>query len=406
MDDPFFSFFWTLFLIWVNMEQNSSNLGIKGSDQAQDSRPHYSLPGDQSLVTLTYGLMALVWGIGTYFLALEFAVNDFWMVVLGVLVFSVPIALSGLYISTISKIQGLTFYVSKGWLYRLSARRIFATIFWSCWAVVTSFLMLLQFHTYTRLEWFAFFLVIPMFWGVFRIIRTLVAREFKPYLVTSQALKITRIVTPILMLMLYVAIGIHFVDLPHYDSLQQAINTRKDAVASVTGSAIVYEMSQFLAYFDGAKHYAIGQFGDEDAVLALTLLALGGFVIFFNACAMLSCLLIPRVEYRRVFIPLSGIDFPYPVMPGRIAAITAIFTFITLFIYLPAFVSIENTARKISTKFVETRLAMDFVVEQIDDGYYLPGTVEEIKQIRLKAAANSSDLTIAKFQSKAEEYPL
>ncbi|MGG7054510.1 hypothetical protein [Nitrosomonas sp. ANs5] len=352
--------------------------------------------------TLTYALLAPLWGLGLYFLAQAFVVSDLWVTAISIFVCSVPIALSGLYLSSITKIQRLTYYASKGWLYRIAKRRVGATLFWSGWALMTSVLMLLECYTYTDLEWIVFLLVIPLFWSVFQVARSIVARELRPYLVTAQALRIARRITPLLMLLLYVTLVMLFVELPHYDSLQEAIHARQTVAASPAGSAIVHELSQLLAYFDGAKRYAIGHFGSADAMLAVFLFAAGGFAIFFNACAMLSCLLIPRAEYRRLFAPLSDTETPPPAVPGRIAITMGILTFATLFIYLPGFASLENALRQRSSPFAETRLVLDFMVERIDSNDYLPGTVAKIRAAQLNAMATMTDITSAQLLVEAD----
>lgn len=383
------------------MTLNPPQSDSKSTHRSSDTRMKSA--NNAAAGTLVYALLAPLWGLGIYSLAQAFVVSDLWVTATGIFVCSVPIALSGLYLVSIAKIQRLTYYASKGWLYGLAKRRIFATLFWSSWALITSFLMLLVCQSYTDLEWIVFLLVIPLFWGVFQIMRRHIAKEFKSYLITAQALRIARRITPLLMLLLHAAFVILFAELPHYDSLQAAIRAQQtDAAIPAGSSAIIHELSQLLAYYNGAKHYAIGHLGKADAMLAGILFAAGGFAIFFNACAMLSCLLIPRAEYRRLFAPLSDAVTPPPAMPGRIAITLGILTFVTFFVYLPGLASLENVVQQRSPRFTETRLALDFMVERIDDSYYLPGTVAQIQAAQLKTMAAMTDITSAQLLAEAD----
>ena len=110
---------------------------------------------------------SIIWGIITYFLGKEFANNHFWFVVLAVYLFSIPIALSGIYSNTINQIRRLHNFTRQGLIFRLLSARLLKVFIWACWALVTSFFMLIQFHAYSNMEWIAFFLVIPVFWVIF-----------------------------------------------------------------------------------------------------------------------------------------------------------------------------------------------------------------------------------------------
>jgi hypothetical protein len=94
---------------------------------------------------------ALIWGVITYFMAKEFAVNHFWIVVLSVFLLSVPIGLCGIYGNTIRQIRRLAIFAKQGLIFRLLSGRPLKVIFWTCWALGSSFFMLVQFHTYNNL---------------------------------------------------------------------------------------------------------------------------------------------------------------------------------------------------------------------------------------------------------------
>lgn len=339
------------------------------------------------LTLLSFTLKAVLWGLLTYALGAGFATQEFWVVALGVFLFSVPIALSGFYFATVSQIRRLTFFAHRGWIYAFFSRRLLKGVFWVCWALASSFFMLLQFHAYSWLEWVSFLLVVPVFWAVYCLCHRLIAREMKPFLVTSTALNWTRLITPLIMLTFYVAMLFFLVEHPHYDSFEEAISSRKAQSADLSGSALVFEVSQYLAIYDGAKDYALGRLGSEDALIAACILGLGGLVVFFNACAMLSCLLIPCAEYRRIFGPLTADENPAPIKPKRLAFVTAVFTFISLFIYLPALTSIEELVRTNPEMAKARESAEAWIVprlEQIDNQFFKPGTLDQLNQAKLE----------------------
>jgi hypothetical protein len=311
------------------------------ADSGESGEGH--IPSKESLKggLLPFLFKGLIWGLITYFLAKEFAVNQFWIVVLSVFLFSIPITLCGIYGNTIRQIRRLTFFAKRGWIFRVLSGRALKVIFWTFWGLGSSFFMLVQFHTYNDLEWIVFFLVVPVYWIIFSMSHKLIAGELKSYIVANTALVLARLLCPLVMLVIYVALAVHVGETPAYSSLQEAVNAQKAAVEDMTGSALVWEVSQYLAFYDGAKAYALGRLEGQDALLALLLLGIGGFVVFYNACAILSCFLIPGAEYRRVFGPLSDADQPKPIPPFRIAAIVAVTTFLALFVYLPLFAYIE-----------------------------------------------------------------
>jgi len=334
-----------------------------------------------------YLLKALLLMAIIYFIASKFAVSRFWIVVLGVFLFSIPICICGIYTNTIHKISRLSHFTKQGLLFRVLSGRSLAIIFWIAWSLVSSFFMLIQFHTYDSFQWKVFLLTIPVFWCVFTLSKRLITDELKPYLVINTALEWSRWLCPFIMLAIYIIINLYFGEIHQYSSIIDAIDNKKLAVADMTGSDLVLEFSQSLAFYDGIKAYALSRFGDHDTTWYLLVLSIGGLIVFFNACAMLSCLLIPKEEYLRLFVPLSANDNPEPLPASRIALISAITTFLIFFIYLPIFAYIEagvkangvNIVRRATESYITVNL------EQIDNAYFKAGTLDKLSNARAKA---------------------
>ncbi|MEE4136537.1 MAG: hypothetical protein V2I32_10700 [Desulforhopalus sp.] len=100
-------------------------------------------------------------------------------------------------------------------------------VFWSIWAVVTTFVVLPQIHTCSTAEWVGFFLVVPLFWLMYKIVRNSLVAEMKPYLLTSTAIRVARCLTPPVAATVYLAVTFLFVEVPQYDSLKSAIDYGK-----------------------------------------------------------------------------------------------------------------------------------------------------------------------------------
>ena len=341
-----------------------------------------------------YLLLAAAWGYAIHYFGREFTIRAPWIVFLGVVLFSVPVVLSGLYLNTTKKTRNLAVYDRTGLLYRILSGRILATFIWSIWAVITTFFVLLQFHSYSTWEWAGFFLVVPLFWLVHTIVRSFVGGQIKPYLASATAIRAARRITPIVATIAYFAVlySYSFAEFPQHQTLGEAISYAKSRGRESTGSALIFELVQYQAYYDGAKYYILGQFHGDQAIWTFLLLSIGSYVIFFSASTMLSCFAIPPREYRRVFSPLSDADIP-PQMTGWDFWLTsAIFSFVILFVLLPIFTSVEQKIRNDNELFVEARKKADFLVVQIDGAYYLPGTPDELRDIQLKVLRRMDSL--------------
>jgi hypothetical protein len=339
-----------------------------------------------------YLLFAFGWGCAIHYYGRQFTLHPPWIVFMGMVVFSVPIVLSSLYLNTTRKIRNLTAYNRTGRWYRFFCGRTLATLFWSIWAVVSTFVVLLQFHTYSTAEWVGFFLVVPLFWLTYKIVQTSLAAEMKPYLVTSTAIRVTRCITPLVAAAVYLAVLFLFVEVPQHDSLEGAIDYAKSQAGQQTGSALVFELAQYQAYYDGAKYFVLGQFRGEGAAWAILLMGVGSYVIFFSTCAMLSCFAVPLHEYRRVFAPLADTDDPPPVTGWSVGLTAAIFSFVVLFVFLPGFTFVEQVIRQDNQRFIEARKKADLVVIQIDGDFFRLGAQDALHDAKVQTLRKMDSL--------------
>lgn len=333
----------------------------------------------------TFFPLALIWAFALYVAGSLLDAMPPWAVFAAVVLLSVPVMLTGLYLTTVRKINQLARFASQGWLYRLLSGRIIATVIWAGASLIGSLFILLQFRTYLALEWFAFLLVIPLLYlvygGLFRVVRG----ELKPYGQVATALRGARRITPLVALLPYLLITGFAGEHPEVGSLAEAIALRRGELDPLSGSALVQELAHWVAFYDGARLFAGAQLSAEGAILAWLVLGVGGWVVFYGAACMLSCFLIPWREYRRVFASLSEADQPAPPEPLRVILVGAIGTLVVLFILLPAFAGLETVVRQQSPSVTTPRDTLQQVVVRIDGQSYQPEVLDDIRNLQLDA---------------------
>lgn len=331
-------------------------------------------------------IKTLIYAGVVYYTTNQFTIDNLGTVILGVFILSLPIILCGIYGSTVRQIRRLTIFKERGILFKIVSSRFLKSILWILWALSTSFFMLLQFHTYSEWEWFFFLLVIPFFWIVFSACRKFIAHEIVGYMATDIALRWARFLCPVLMLILYYSCFGQFETLPNYANIPEAIQDQKSRVENLAGSAITREASHFLALYDGIRIFILNHSLSQDTIWGFLLLTFSKLIVFFNACAILSCFVIPTTEFRRIVGPLTDQDIPPALSTQRIAIVSAIFTLLTLFIYAPTFVYLEAWVQQKSIALNEDRTKIEKVaVDFIGDEPFRKGTIEKLHKAKIKA---------------------
>ena len=333
---------------------------------------------------VSFFLNAIIVGTATFFLADQFAIHHFWLAVLSVLVFSIPIGLGATYSVTVDKIRRLHIFNKRGLLYWFYSRRIIIVTFLVCWSLVSSLFMLVLFRSYSAHQWIVLSLVIPVFFIVFKLSYKFLSLELRAYILNHMALKWARLIAPLFMVMIYLVSILLFDKSPDFISLSEAIENKQASVVDITASVVVLQAAQIVALYQGIEAYLIELLGSLNHLWRIALLALGSYLIFYNACMILSCFLIPKVEYRRVFGPLTDDDVPTPPSSSRVATITGTITFCALFIYLPFFSYLENEINQKELDFDKIKTAATELVEKIGDEFYKEGTIEKINVAKIE----------------------
>ena len=333
----------------------------------------------------TFVTLAIVWLTAAYFVGQYIAILPFGFVVISVFIFAVPIAISGIYSSAVNQTRVMSYYKTSGWFYKIFSGRLIRSVLWVMWAFASSFAMLLQFSTYSVLEWVTLGLAIPVFWYIHKLFNRFFSSELKKrYVISSFAITWARLFCTVLLVVMYAILVLMFAEGSNYASLAEAVAATRVNTSEVAGSSVVQIALFFVSFLDGTKTYlgsTLGQFGKH---VPLLLIILGSLMVFFNASATFASFVIPRSERRRIFGPISDDEIPPTLTHASVAVTAALVTVVTLFIYVPVFADLEDIARG-NPGLIASLKNAQLKVEKIDDLFYRPGTMQVIELA--KAAA-------------------
>ena len=267
------------------------------------------------------------------------------------------------------------------------------TLFWSGWALATSFVLLLRFHVYGRVEWAVLAATIPTFALVFAALHRVFVKELRAGVAVTEALVWSRRACPVLMLLLYVGALAYWGDFPRHASLDQAIEAHRGSAAAWSGSALVREALHWGAYFGGLDAYALGRLGRADSLWPLLVTGAGNLAIFYNVCLALSCFRIPRAGFVQARLTPRSFE--------NVFAGAAVATFLVGFVYFSLLARLDDyVARSPDLARVRTRVEQGTtdvarqVFERIDNGHYRSGTLAEFagaRAVALSAAGAAAE---------------
>lgn len=138
--------------------------------------------------------------------------------------------------------------------------------------------------------------------------------------------------------------------------------------------------------------------------------------MFYNACLMLSFILIPRREIQRIFSPISHEETPAPTPPKNVALLSAGATFFSLFIYIPLVIQLEQTVSNTDRVQQGRKLDSYFFTraEEIGGFLYREGTRQKRGNEMLAFAATresyrtqliqESEIAFAKMEAGIDSY--
>lgn len=356
-------------------------------------------PDNTAAVSLpVYLFKASAWCVAAFAFTRWFSAPVWHLFLPAVLVFAIPVAIAGMYRSTVRKTRMLVVFSRRGWIAKIISGRILAVFSWTVYAVLSTFFMIIGFHFFNTADWILFFAVIPVFYLVFRLFYRFFEKEIRPWLVTDMALSAAVLCTPFLMLAVY-AILMHSHEIPvsQYESLRAAISTHERRVPAPGGNTLVKEVSEWMAVYAGIRAYATahaGQSGYSLPVSACFLLA--GYVVLFNAVTVLSACLVPAREIKRIVLPLPAdpANIPPEIRAGKGLLYTSVAS-AALVLLIGTFWLLET--RIVNPSFLPDnhpplRRKVVTYAERIDEVYVKPGTITMIEAYKmdLMQAADAS----------------
>ena len=339
---------------------------------------------------LPFLAMAVLWLSAVYFISRRTEIEIF-TVGLGMLLLGAPMCLAGICTGTLRRRRTLSaMFRWHGWLYTLLSGRWLRTLLWMIWGLVMSFLLLLQFHVHEPVKWAVLAATIPVFAIVFSTIHRRLLREgLHVDMAVTVALAWSRWICPAILLVLYVVAMKLWGELPENVSINTAIEVHQPSETDRSASSLVREALLWLGYFDGLQAYALGRLSSTSAVSAWLLVGLFNFALLFSACLALSCFRIPRIGFVQARLaPRSGSDV-FKTTAIVIFLVGLIFLFLAR---LDAYVSQSSHIPRIRELMQQSILLM---VEKIGEGYYTPGTLEEID-----GAINEANSQVAEAAEK------
>lgn len=305
------------------------------------------------------------------------------------LLFSIPICVAGIFTSTLRQEFGLALFMSKGWVYALWSRRLLRNSWWVVFAFAMSFLLFLQFQVYTTVEWVVLASVIPVYPIILALYRRMLLKELRADVAVSEALILSRRTCPLVMVVLYVLASAYWGDLPQTESFKAIFDEYTIRASDWSGSSLVQVGLSWTAYFDALKAYALGHLGEVDALWALLAMGIGNFAVFYTACLVLSCFLIPRTGFVQArLLPRSG---------GAIFLVATVTTIVTGFIYFPSLARLDEL---VSGRGVP-RAVVDTTCEFIDGECYRAGTCAQIATAHAAVAARVA-VTAASYRREVD----
>jgi hypothetical protein len=204
----------------------------------------------------TFFTLAFCWLLSAYLVSAYVSILPFWWIVMGTLLFAIPIAISGTYSSAVNQTKMLALFKSSGWAHKLLSGRLTRSIAWTVWALVSSFAMLIHFAGYSALNWILLALSIPSFWFIHKAsIRFLTKEINKPYVIENMGIIWARWICTILMTTVYGCILWLFSEVPDVTSLAEELAQSEQLNQQFTKSSVVQLALGWFSFVDGTKTY-------------------------------------------------------------------------------------------------------------------------------------------------------
>lgn len=340
-----------------------------------------------------YTALGLSWGLAAFLVAEWLHELPLGAAIPAVVVLALPLVLAGTYGATVRRIRFLAPFQHGGVVRHLLGGRLIRLSAWTLWALFTTPICLLHLATFELSQWLTLAATIPLFAAAVALIRDRLADEMRSFALTAQSLAWGRALTTFALVL--VATLVLLTEPPATDppaTLQEAFAAADARLGAPGPSALIDQAARVAVAWDALGRYATARLGEASGLLAAVIQASADAVLYFNATLGLSAFLIPVVEYRRLFGPLTEADVPPPITPGRLAGTAAVISFIVLFVLVPVAVQLDLMQQRspwLGERFDETKR----FVEQIDDSFYREGTLAQLQAAKPAALLDAEQST-------------
>ncbi len=306
----------------------------------------------------------------------------------GVFFLAAPVAVGGLYRTTIRKTRRLELFSMHGWIASFLSRRVAAVFLWTGYAVFTSFLMLLGFSFFHTADWILFFSAAPVFYIFYRIFHRIFQKELRSYLVTGSALTAAAWLTPIVLLCVFAAL-LHITGpaATISDDIASAIAAREAAASGLSGSVLAASAAEWMAVHSGIRAYAAGQAGHADITLfTLAAIFLGSCIFLYNAANLMASCIVSVEELKRIVRPFSPDAGAGGSIRSTRTAAVATTAGLCAGLLAAVFFLAETRLAAHPGPLEQSAAARKKIVvyaERIDDTYVRPGTITQLASYRM-----------------------
>ena len=330
-------------------------------------------------------VISMAWYGYAYYVSQSLATQVFGLVFLNVLIFAIPIALSGAYSLAVNQARTVSFYRQGGWAYWLFSRRFIKALLWITWSLVTSFLMLVLFVSYSKIDWLGLAALIPIYWIIQKKSRHFLASELKKgYVLTNYSLTWARWICLVIVLIFYGVLIIYFDEPSSYRPLLDTVIEQQKVIVENPGSWTVRFALEISTFKNGLQSWMRQQLGQFGKIWSHLIGILVGVVIFFNATATLSSFVIHRHEYRRIFGIITDDDLPAPILKKTVILSFAAITFFLFFVCGRSALNFEELLH-LHPEWLEKIHALENRIygavdgDQIDNNCYSANTIKKIQ---------------------------
>ena len=306
----------------------------------------------------------------------------------GVFVLAAPVAVGGLYRTTIRKTRRLELFCRHGRIASFLSGRTAAVFFWTGYAVFTSFLMLIGLSFFHTADWILFFCAAPVFYILFRIFHHIFQKELRTYLVTGSALTAAAWLMPVVLLCAFAAmLNITGTKTITHDDIASAIAAREAAASELSGSILAAGAADWMAVHSGIRAYAAGQAGQADiTLLSIAAVFLGGCIFLYNAANLMAACIVSGQELKRIVRPFSpDAGAGGSVRSTRFPAVASA-AGICVALFATAFFLAETRIAAHPDPLEKSAAAREKIVvyaERIDHHYVRPGTITQLTSYRM-----------------------